>query len=63
MNVSPIMKFDWENDTYNIPIGINVGKAFAKNLSLFIGTEYTVSGPNKGDFALRLNINTMFSSL
>ncbi len=63
MNVSPIMKFDWENDTYNIPLGINVGKAFAKNLSLFIGTEYTVSGPNRGDFALRLNINTMFSSL
>lgn len=63
MNLSPIMKFDWENDAYNIPIGINVGKAFAKNLSLFIGTEYVVSGPNKGDFVLRLNINTMFSSI
>ncbi len=63
LNVSPIMKFDWEQDAYNIPIGLNVGKAFAKNLSLFIGTEYVVSGPNKGDFVLRLNINTMFSSL
>ncbi len=63
MNISPIMKFDWENDAYNIPLGINVGKAFAKNLSVFIGTEYTVSGPNKGDVVLRLNINTMFSSL
>ncbi len=50
MNVSPIMKFDWENDTYNIPIGLNIGKAFAKNLSLFMGAEYVVSGPNVGDF-------------
>ncbi len=62
MNVSPIMKFDWENDAYDIPLGINVGKAFAKNLSLFIGTEYVLSGPNKGDITVRLNINTMFAS-
>lgn len=48
------MKFDWEKDAYNIPIGINAGKAFAKNLSLFIGAEYVVNGPNKGDFVLIL---------
>ena len=63
MNISPIMKFDWENDAYTIPLGINIGKAFAKNLSVFIGMESVLSGPNKGDFVLRLNINTMFSSL
>ncbi len=62
MNFSPIMKFDWENDTYNIPLGVNFGKAFAKNLSMFIGGEYVVSGPNKGDFTIRLNINAMFPS-
>lgn len=45
MNFSPIMKFDWENKAYNIPLGLNFGKAFAKNLSLFIGGEYVVSGP------------------
>ncbi len=61
MNFSPIMKFDWENDAYNIPIGVNFGKAFAKNLSMFFGFDYVVSGPGKGDFTLRLNINAMFA--
>lgn len=37
MNFSPIMKFDWKNSTYNIPLGVNFGKAFAKNLSMFFG--------------------------
>ena len=61
LNFSPIMKLDWENTAYNIPLGINFGKAFAKNLSLFIGGEYVVSGPGQGDFTLRLNINAMFA--
>ncbi|OBQ50153.1 hypothetical protein VQ01_15470 [Tamlana sp. s12] len=62
MNFSPIMKFDWDNDDYNIPLGVNFGKAFAKNLSMFIGAEYVVSGPGQGDFTIRLNINAMFAS-
>ena len=62
MNFSPIMKFDWETSDYNIPLGVNFGKAFAKNLSMFIGGEYVVSGPNQGDFTIRLNINAMFAS-
>ncbi len=62
MNFSPIMKFDWENDAYNIPIGVNFGKAFAKNLSMFIGAEYVVSGPGQGDFTIKLNINAMFAA-
>ena len=61
MNFSPIMKFDWENDAYNIPLGVNFGKAFAQNLSMFMGAEYVASGPGQGDFTLRLNINAMFS--
>lgn len=60
MNFSPIMVFDWEHNSYNIPIGLNVGKAFAKNLSMYIGPEYVVSGPQQGNFTIRLNINTMF---
>ncbi len=62
MNFSPIMKFDWENSDYNIPLGVNFGKAFAQNLSMYIGGEYVVSGPGKGDFTIRLNINAMFNS-
>ncbi|MFD1316440.1 hypothetical protein [Namhaeicola litoreus] len=61
MNFSPIMKFDWENNDYNIPLGVNFGKAFAKNLSMFIGGEYVISGPGQGDFTIRLNINAMFA--
>ncbi len=56
------MKFDWETNDYNIPLGVNFGKAFAKNLSMFFGAEYVVSGPNQGDFTVRFNINAMFAS-
>ena len=63
VNYSPIMKFDWENSTYNIPVGLSIGKAFSKSLTMFIGTEYVVTGPGQGDFTIRLNINTMFSSV
>ena len=56
------MKFDWENSTYNIPVGLSIGKAFSKSLTMFIGTEYVVTGPGQGDFMVRLNINTMFAS-
>lgn len=61
LQAAPIMTFDWENNTYNIPITIAFGKAFAKNLTINIGPEYVVSGPDKGDFTIRLNINAMFA--
>jgi len=61
INFSPIMKFDWGNSAYNIPLGASIGKAFAKNLTMFIGAEYVVSGPGQGDFTIRLNVNTMFT--
>ena len=62
VNFSPIMKFDWINSTYNIPLGLSIGKAFSKNITMFVGAEYVVSGPSQGDFMIRLNINTMFES-
>jgi hypothetical protein len=57
---NPIMNFNWTNETYTVPIGVNFGKAFAKNLSVLVGPEFTVSGPNKGDFLFRFQLNTMF---
>ncbi len=57
---NPIMNFNWTNSTFNIPLGISYGKAFAKNLSVSVGGEYVVSGPSQGDFTIRCNINTMF---
>ncbi len=57
---NPILNFDWENDTYNIPVAVAFGKAFAKNLSASISPEYVVSGPSEGDFTLRFQLNAMF---
>lgn len=57
---NPIMNFNWTNSTFNVPLGIVFGKAFAKNLSVSVGSEYVVSGPARGDFTFRFNINTMF---
>ncbi len=57
---SPIMNFDWNNNDFTIPLSIGITRAFAKNLSMNFTPEYVVSGPTKGDFTLRLQINTMF---
>lgn len=61
LQLSPIMKFDWANGQYTVPISVVVGKAFARNLTMSIGPEYVVSGPNQGDFTLRLNFNGMLA--
>jgi hypothetical protein len=60
ISCSPSMLFDWENDTYSIPMLFSFGKAFAKNLSAFFGPQYMLSGPGKGDFSLQFQINAMF---
>ena len=61
LQFSPIMRFDWERSDYSIPISLVFGKAFARNLTMSIGPEYTISGPNKGDFILRVNFNGMLA--
>lgn len=60
---SPIVTLDWENDTYSIPVILTLGKAFAKNLSAFIGPQYMISGPNKGDVTIQFQLNAMFPPL
>ena len=57
---SPVMTFDWENEDYSVPVIVNFGKAFAKNLSAFIAPQYMLTGPNKGDVTLQFQINAMF---
>ena len=49
LQFSPIMQFDWEQGTYDIPISLVFGKAFAKNLTMSVGPEYVIFGP-KGRF-------------
>ena len=60
IQVSPIFNFNWTDNSYNIPLSVNVGKAFAKNLSVLVGPEYVVAGPSKGDFTIRFQLNAMF---
>lgn len=60
MGFSPVMTFDWENNTYSVPLIVTFGKAFAKNLSAFIGPQYMFSGPNKGDVTVQFQLNAMF---
>jgi len=57
---NPIMSFNWTNSSYHVPLTVSVGKAFAKNLSVSLAPEYVVSGPVKGDFTFRFNLNAMF---
>jgi hypothetical protein len=57
---SPIMIFDWKNNSYTVPLSISFGRAFAKNLSAFIAPQYVVSGPNKGDIIIQFQLNAMF---
>lgn len=63
LQFSPIMKFDWKKNEYTVPVSPSFGRAFAKNLSMNIGPEYIISGPSKGDFGIKLNINAMFVPL
>lgn len=63
LQFSPIMKFDWKKSKYSVPVSPAFGRAFAKNLSMSIAPEYVISGPAKGDFAIKLNINAMFVPL
>jgi hypothetical protein len=58
--ISPIMNFDWENSNYSVPIIVTFGKAFAKNLSAFIGPQYMLTGTNKGDVTIQFQLNAMF---
>ena len=62
VQLGSIFTFNWTDNTYNIPIAVNIGKAFSKSLSVLAGPEYVVSGPNKGDFTVRFQINAMFAS-
>jgi hypothetical protein len=61
LQFSPIMKFDWENSDYIIPLSIGFGRAFAKNLSMSIAPEYIVAGSSKDTFSVKLNVNLMFA--
>lgn len=62
MQSYPIIKLDWKNDKYTVPINLFFGKAFAKDRSMFIGPQYVLDGPAsvKNSWAIMLNINTMF---
>jgi len=47
---------------FNLPLYLNLGKAFAKNLSAQFGPEYVVSGPDSGVLTFMCHINAVFPS-
>jgi len=57
---SPIWNWNMTAGTFDFPLSINIGKAFAQNLSAQFGPEYVISGPDKGDFTFRFQLNAMF---
>jgi hypothetical protein len=57
---SPICNWNQTAGTFNLPLSVNIGKAFARNLSAQLGPEYIVSGPSQGDFTFRFQLNAMF---
>src|SRR5436190_23777038 len=61
LQFAPIMRFNWERGIYTVPVDLLFGKAFAQNLSISLGPEVIVTGPFKGDFTVRVNVNAMFA--
>ncbi len=55
----PLMKFDWKNNDYIIPLNLGFGMALSKNLTFFIQPEYIVNGSTHDTFGIRFNINFM----
>ena len=55
----PIMKFDWKNHDYIIPLNLGFGMAFSKSLIFYLEPEYVVNGSTRDTFAIRLNFTIM----
>ena len=55
----PIMKFDWKNKDYIIPLNLGFGMALSKSLTFYLQPEYVVNGSTHDAFAIRLNITFM----
>lgn len=55
----PIMKFDWKNNDYIVPLNLGFGMALSKNFTFFVQPEYVVNGSTQDAWAIRLNFNFM----
>ncbi len=55
----PVMKFDWKNHDYIIPLNLGFGMALSRNLTFFVQPEYVVNGSTHDTYTIRLNINFM----
>ena len=53
----PIYKFDWTATTATLPVNLQVGKAFNRNLSCALGPEYIANGPTSGNWSIKGTVN------
>lgn len=62
---APIMTYDFESDSYNVPIGLGIGKVFKKKditYNVFVEPQYSVAskGPGQAKWQVFLGFNTQF---
>ncbi|CUH48326.1 hypothetical protein [Ruegeria atlantica] len=62
---APIMTYDFESDSYNVPIGLGIGKVFKKKditYNVFVEPQYSVAskGPGQAKWQIFAGFNTQF---
>ncbi|AXT28422.1 hypothetical protein D1823_02910 [Ruegeria sp. AD91A] len=62
---APIMTYDFEADSFNVPIGLGIGQVFKKNditYNVFVEPQYSVAskGPGQAKWQVFLGFNTQF---
>ena len=62
---APIMTYDFESDSYNVPIGLGIGQVFKKKditYNFFVEPQYSVAskGPGQAKWQIFAGFNTQF---
>ncbi|WP_205511927.1 hypothetical protein [Ruegeria sp. AD91A] len=62
---APIMTYDFESDSYNVPIGLGIGQVFKKKditYNVFVEPQYSVAskGPGQAKWQIFAGFNTQF---
>ena len=65
MRGSAVAVFDIENDTYNVPVGLGIGKVVPTRkavFNLFVEPQYTIlsRGAGQPELQIFIGVNTQF---
>lgn len=53
----PIYLFRWEGGGTTLPVNLQLGRAFTRDLSASIGPEYIATGASQGNWTIRMAVN------